>query len=71
MFCFVLFCLVNVSSDVQAFKFKSHLFIFAFVSFLLGERSTKICYNLSKNVKEFGLCSAVGVLWFQVLNFGL
>ena len=48
---------------------RSHLFIFAFISFALGDRSKKVCYVLCQRM--FYLCSLLGVLWFQVLYLGL
>ena len=48
---------------------RSHLFIFAFISFALGDRSKKYCYNLCQRVLH--LCSLLGVLWFQNLHLGL
>ena len=44
----------------------SHLFIFAFISFDLEDRSKKYCCNLCQRV--FYLCSLVGALWFLVLH---
>ena len=44
---------------------RSHLFIFAFVSFALGDRSKKYCYGL------FCLYFPLGVLWFLVFHLGL
>ena len=39
---------------------RNHLFIFAFVSFVLGDRSKKYCYDLSQRM--FCLCSLLEVL---------
>ena len=47
----------------------SHLFIFAFISFALGDVSKKYCYDLGQRV--FCLCFLLGVLWFPVLHLGL
>ena len=47
----------------------SYLFIFAFISLALGDRSEKYCYDLCQIV--FCLYSILGVLWFQVLHLGL
>ena len=58
-----LFFLLMVSSAV------SHLFIFAFISFALGDRSkTLLLRFMSKNVLPmfFSRC-----LWFPVLHLGL
>ena len=48
---------------------RSHLFIFAFPSLALGDRSKKYCYDLCQRV--FCICSFLGVLWFQVLCLDL
>ena len=48
---------------------KIYLFIFAFISFDLGDRSKKYCYNLCQRV--FHLSFLLGHLWFQVLYSGL
>ena len=48
---------------------RSHLFIFAFISFALGGRSKKYCHSLCQRV--FCLCFLLGVLWFPVLHLGL
>ena len=45
---------------------RSHLFV-SFISFTLGERLKKFCYNLCQRV--FCLCSLLGVLWFSGLIF--
>ena len=47
----------------------SYLFIFAFISFALGDRLKKYRYDLCQIV--FCLCSILGVLWFQLLHLGL
>ena len=44
----------------------SHLFVFAFISFALGDRSNSYCYDLCQGV--FHLCYLLGVSWFQVLH---
>ena len=41
-----------------------HLFIFAFISFALGDRFKKYCYDLCQRL--FCLCSPLGVSGFQV-----
>ena len=46
-----------------------HLFIFAFISFALGDWSKKYYYYLCP--KMFCLCSLLGVLWCHVLYLGL
>ena len=48
---------------------RSHLFIFAFISFALGDRSKKYCYNLCQRM--FFLWYLLGVLWFPVIHLGL
>ena len=58
-----LFC-IKVSSLIM-----SYLFIFAFISFALGDRLKKYCYDLCQIV--FCPCSILGVLWFQLLHLGL
>ena len=57
-----LFVLLMVSFAVQKLLslMKSHLFIFAFVSFALGDRSKKYYYDLCQRV--FCLCSLLGIL---------
>ena len=63
-----LFILSMVSFAVKKLLslIRFHLFIFAFTSFVLGDRSKKIYwYDLCQRV--FCLCSLLGVLWFQVL----
>ena len=47
---------------------KNYLFIFAFVSFVLGVRSKKYCYDLSQNVLPISLLE---VLWYHVLYLGI
>ena len=66
-----LFALFIVTFAVQKLIsfVRSHLFIFAFVSFALGDRSQK---NISMiYVKECSLCFPLGILWFLVLHLGL
>ena len=66
------FILSMVSFAVQKLLslIRSHLFIFAFLSFALRDGSKKMYfYNLCQTV--FHLCSLLGVLWFQVLYLGL
>ena len=66
-----LFVLLVVSFAVQKLfsLVRSHLFIFAFVSFALGDRSKKILLQLmSKDVLPI---FSSGVLWFLVLHLGL
>ena len=60
------FILSMVSFAVQKLLslIRSHLFIFAFVSFALGNRSKKYCYDLCQRV--FCLCFLLGVFWFPV-----
>ena len=62
-----LFILFMVSFAVQKLVslIRSHLFIFAFISFALEDRSKKYCYNLCQRV--FCLCFLLGVLWFRYI----
>ena len=66
-----LFTLLMISFAVQKLLslVRSHLFIFAFISFALGDRSKKCCYDLCQ--KAFCLCLLLGVLWFPALHLGL
>ena len=66
-----LFILLIVSFAVRKLLslIRSHLSIFAIISFALGDRSKKYCYNLCQRV--FCLCFLLGVLWLPVLNLGL
>ena len=47
---------------------RPHFFIFTFISFILGDWSKKLCYDLCQRV--FCLCSLLGVLWFQIIHLG-
>ena len=62
-----LFTLLIVSFVVQKLLSfaRSHLFIFAFVSNILGGSCCDLCQRL------FCLCSPLGVLWFLVLHLDL
>ena len=64
------FCFSMVSFAMQKVLnlIRYHLFSFAFISFALGDRSKKQCYNLCQRV--LFLYSLLGVLYFQVLNLG-
>ena len=42
------------------------MFIFAFVSFALGDRSKNYCFDLCQRV--FCLCFLLGVSWFPILR---
>ena len=66
-----LFVLSMVSFAVQNLLrlIMSHLFIFAFVSFVLGDRAKKILLRLSQRVLH--LCFLSGILWLLVLYLGL
>ena len=66
-----LFNLSMVSFVVQKLLslIRSHLFIFAFISFVLGDRSKKILLWFMSKITLFHLCSLL-VLWFQVLYLG-
>ena len=66
-----LFTLLIVSFVVQKLLslIRSHLSIFAFSSFALGDESKKYCYDLPQRV--FCLCFSPGFLWFLVLHLGL
>ena len=50
---------------------RSHLFIFAFISFAFGDRSKKYINIAEMYVKMFFLCSSLGVLWFLIIYLGL
>ena len=63
LFCWWLLCCEKLFSLI-----KSYLFIFAFISFTLGDWSKIILlWFMSKSV----LFSLLGILWFQVLHLGL
>ena len=66
-----LFIVSMVSFAVQKFLslIRYHLLIFAFISFALGDRSKKYCFNLCQ--REFCLCFSLGVLQYLVLHLGL
>ena len=66
-----LFILLIVSFAMQKLLslIRSHLFIFAFISFTLGDRFKKICCDLCISV--FCLCFPLGVLYCVVLHIGL
>ena len=66
-----LFILSMISFAVQKFLslFRFHVFIFAFISFALEDRSKKYFYDLYQRV--FYLYFLPGILWFLVLNLGL
>ena len=63
-----LYILFMVSSAMQKLLslIRSHLLIFVFISFTLGDRSKKQCYYLYERI--FCLCISLGVLWFVVLH---
>ena len=64
-----LFVLSMVSSAVQKLLnlIRSHLFIFAFVFFVLADRLKRNVATIY--VRVFCLCFLLGVLWFPVLTF--
>ena len=66
-----LFDLLMASFAVQKLLnlIRSHLLIFAFIYFALGDRSKKYCYDLCQRVSC--LCSLLGVLQFLALHLGL
>ena len=66
-----LFILSMVSFAVKKLLnlIRSHLLIFVFVFFALGDRSKKYCCNLCQRV--FCLCFLLGVLEYPVLDLGL
>ena len=66
-----LFILFMVSFAMQKLLslIRSHLFIFAFISFALGNIPKKYCYNLCQRV--FFLCFPLRVLRCPVLHLGL
>ena len=66
-----LFVLFMVSFAVQKLLslIRSHLFVFAFISFALRDRSKKYCYKFCQSV--FCLCHVLKVLWFQVSYLSL
>ena len=66
-----LFLLSVVSFAVQKLTslIRCHLFVFAFISFALGDRFKKYGYNLCQRM--FCLCFPLGVLWFLILHSGL
>ena len=66
-----LFVLSIISFAVQKLLslIRSHLFIFVFISFALGDRSKKYCYYLCQKV--FCLYFPLGILWFLALHLGL
>ena len=59
-----------VSFTVQKLLYliRSHLFIFAFISFALGDKLKKYCYDLCQRV--FCLYFPLVVLWFPLLHLG-
>ena len=63
-----LFTLLTVSFTVQKLLslIKPHLFIFAFISFALGDDLRKCCYGLC--LRMVYLCSFLGVLWRHVFR---
>ena len=65
-----LFILSVVSFAVQKLLslIKSHLFIFTFISFILGNGSKKILLWFMSRL--FNLCFPLGILWFLILYFG-
>ena len=66
-----LFVLLKISFAVQKLLslIRSHLFIFVFISFALGDRSKKNIATIY--VKECSVCFLPEVLWFLVLHFSL
>ena len=66
-----LFILLTASFAVQKLLslIRSHLFIFAILSFTLEDGSKKYCCDLCQRV--FCVCFPLGVLWFQVIHLGL
>ena len=71
VFFILLFYLLIVSFDVQKFLtlIRSHVFSFAFISFVLGDCSKKILLTLYPRM--FCLCFLLGFLWCYVLYLGL
>ena len=66
--CLFVFSIVSFAVQKLLSLIRSHLFIFAFISFALGERSKKYCYDLCQRV--FYLCFSLGVLWFlEIIAF--
>ena len=67
-----LFILSMVSFAVQKLLslIRSHLFIFDFISFALGDRSKNKNIDMIY-IKEFCLCFPLGVLWLLVLHLDL
>ena len=63
---FILFLLVPFAEQKILSLIRPHFFVFAFVSFDLGDRSKKkYCCNLCQRV--FCLCFLTGIPWFLVL----
>ena len=67
--CPLMLSLVSLAMQKILSLVRSHLFVFVFASFALGNRSPKYSYNLCQRV--FCLCFLPGVLWFLVLHLGL
>ena len=67
--CLVISLTVSFAMQKLISLIRNHLFIFAFVSFVLGDRSKKYCYDLSQRM--FCLCSLLEVLWYHVLYLGI
>ena len=68
--CLYILSMVSFAMQKLLSLIRSQLLIFAFISFALGDwfppPNTAIMY-----VKECSACSLLGVLWFQVLHWGL
>ena len=68
--CLFIFSMVSFAVQKLLSLIRSHLFIFAFISFTLGDGAKKIyCCDLCQRV--FCLCFPPGVLWYMVLHLGL
>ena len=67
--CLLILSMVSFAVQKLLSLIRSHLSIFAFSSFALGDESKKYCYDLPQRV--FCLCFSPGFLWFLVLHLGL
>ena len=68
--CLLVLSMVSFAVQKLWSSAKSHLFIVAFISFALGERSPqKYCYDLCQRM--FCLYFPLEVSWFPVLHLGL
>uniref|UniRef100_A0A8W4F9I8 Uncharacterized protein n=1 Tax=Sus scrofa TaxID=9823 RepID=A0A8W4F9I8_PIG len=62
--CLFILSIVSFAGKKVLSIIRSHLFIFAFISFALGDRSKTILLQFVSKI----LCCLLGLLWFQVLH---